>query len=259
MNPHFQNISEGGVNRRHHSAISSGRISRPDRVCFHTGQVGEMTLKLLPVKLGLTFMILFGIAEAGAGNSAVSGKNWPISPLLPGHVSSVTHKIQSVQNDSAVTLNKLFSDLKGAVDETAASKIENKIWELWLRSGDDAIDKLMQQAIFFMNSGLFQDSLSLLNQIIDQKPEFSEAWNKRATVFYLMHRYEESMSDIVRVLELEPRHFGAISGIALISLARGDKKGALKAYRQAITIYPLMPGAAAMIPVLESEVEGLDL
>ncbi len=218
-----------------------------------------MTLNFLRGKLALTFMALIGSALIGSALAAAGTSASIVGPLLPNQVEPTTHEIQSVQKESADTLDVLFLDLKSAVDESAASEIENKIWELWLRSGDDAIDKLMQRAMFFMNSGLFQDSLTLLNEIINQKPKFSEAWNKRATVFYLMHRYEESMSDIVKVLELEPRHFGAISGIALISLARGDKKGALQAYRQAISIYPLMPGAAAMIPVLETEVEGLDL
>ncbi|MGI9378047.1 MAG: hypothetical protein ACR2OW_00250, partial [Methyloligellaceae bacterium] len=131
-----------------------------------------MTLNFLRGKLALTFLALIGSALAVAGTSASI-----VGPLSPSQVEPTTHEIQSVQKESADALDVLFLDLKSAVDESAASEIENKIWELWLRSGDDAIDKLMQRAMFFMNSGLFQDSLTLLNEIINQKPKFSEAWN----------------------------------------------------------------------------------
>ena len=146
-----------------------------------------------------------------------------------------------------------------ARDETVARELEKEIWNIWLYTGDGEIDRLMDLAIQDMNSGSFASSLEKLNRLVLRVPDHPEAWNKRATVLYLLHRYDESLADISKVLNLEPRHFGAISGIALISLARGDKKTALEAYRRAVTIYPLMPGAAAIIVALEQEVEGVDL
>lgn len=156
-------------------------------------------------------------------------------------------------------LDVLFRQLLAARDETVARDLEKEIWSLWLVTGDEENDQLMKQAINDMNAGSFDSSLQKLNKLVSRMPNHSEAWNKRATVLYLLHRYDESLADISKVLSLEPRHFGAISGIALISLAKGDKKAALEAYRRAVMIYPLMPGAAAIISVLEKEVEGIEL
>lgn len=156
-------------------------------------------------------------------------------------------------------LDILFQLLLAARDESVAAKLEAQIWGQWLVSGDEKSDKLMDRAVLAMNTGSFGRSLEILNELVNHAPNHPEAWNKRATVFYLLHRYDESLVDIARVLSLEPRHFGAISGIALISLARGNKKAALDAYRRAILIYPLMRGAAAIIRELEQEVEGVRL
>ncbi len=179
--------------------------------------------------------------------------------VIPVQDNTEQKTLTTAQKAKSDKLDSLFQQLLAAKDERVAGELEAQIWGLWLRSGDDKSDQMMNQAIEAMNAGSFDKSLGILNELVSHAPNHSEAWNKRATVYYLLHRYDESLADIAKVLSLEPRHFGAISGIALISLARGDKKAALNAYRRAIVIYPLMPGAAAIIHELEQEVEGVKL
>jgi tetratricopeptide (TPR) repeat protein len=107
-----------------------------------------------------------------------------------------------------------------------------------------------------MQAQKYQDALAVLDVIVAKKPDFAEGWNKRATVLYIIGDLDGSMADIGKVLALEPRHFGAISGIGLIQAAKGNKAAALEAYRKVIEIYPLSQGAIQSIESLEKEVEG---
>ncbi|MEO0619007.1 MAG: tetratricopeptide repeat protein, partial [Pseudomonadota bacterium] len=84
-------------------------------------------------------------------------------------------------------------------------------------------------------------------ELVKAAPDYAEAWNKRATVNYMVGRLDESLSDIERTLELEPRHFGALSGRALVLTDKGDKKGALAAIEQAMRIHPFLRGAKRII------------
>lgn len=160
------------------------------------------------------------------------------------------------QGGSSAALDKLFIDLKAASSEPTALAIEQSIWLAWLQSGDAEVDKLTQQAIASMQARKFEDALAILDAVVLKAPGFAEGWNKRATVLYIVGEHDRSLADINKVLALEPRHFGALSGIGLIKVAIGDKAAALAAYRKVLDIYPLSGGARLSVEQLSKELEG---
>ncbi len=153
-------------------------------------------------------------------------------------------------------LDSLFERLARAENEQNAELLESAVWQIWLRSGSDTIDVLMQQTIKAMNDERLDAALAILDSIVELQPDYVEGWNKRATVLYIRQQYDASLRDINKVLELEPRHFGALSGLGLISKAQGKGKAALDAYRRAISIHPFLDGVSRLIRELEIEVEG---
>ena len=150
----------------------------------------------------------------------------------------------------------LLDQLKQAKDAPTAHDLEARIWAAWGSSGDAAIDKLVQQAAILMQVQQYDESLAILDTVVAKAPEFAEGWNKRATLLYIMQKLDRSMADIQKVLTLEPRHFGAIAGIGLISLAKGDKSGALSAYKKVLEINPQNTGAQQSIDALSKELQG---
>ena len=147
-------------------------------------------------------------------------------------------------------LDTLFVRLYEANDRVEARNIEGLIWQIWLESGDEELDKRMRQGIFAMNNRDFETSLRAFDAVINVAPEYAEGWNKRATLYWLMGELEKSIQDIERTLELEPRHFGALSGLGMIRKAQKRPADAIDAYKQALEIYPTMPNAAAEIRLL---------
>ena len=117
-------------------------------------------------------------------------------------------------------LNNLFKQLKNS-ENTKAVEIENKIWKIWITHPSEdrrgyRLTELLAQGSIFINQRKLSDAYLLFSQIIIEDPKWSEAWNKRATVLYLMGKYEESQNDINKVLKLEKRHLGALSGQGLV-------------------------------------------
>jgi tetratricopeptide (TPR) repeat protein len=111
----------------------------------------------------------------------------------------------------------------------------------------------MQRAILLMGQGLTPLALPILDDIVAQKPDWAEGWNKRATVLYLMGEYDRSLADIDRALALEPRHFGALAGIGLIRIEKGETREALAAFRRALAVNPFLRERYGIIPALEKE------
>ena len=110
-------------------------------------------------------------------------------------------------------LDALFELLRTTADADAAQAAEQQIWRIWIESGRNDIDALMVEGIVAMSSQRLEDAITIFSQITERAPEFAEGWNKRATAYYLNEDYVASVEDIRRTLALEPRHFGAISGM----------------------------------------------
>jgi Tetratricopeptide repeat len=136
-------------------------------------------------------------------------------------------------------LGPLFDQLK-TTDDTSA--VEAQIWEIWSVSGDAPTDALMQSGTSALAASDFDHALEAFDQVVKRAPEFAEGWNKRATTLYAMGRYGESVADIATVLRLEPRHFGALSGLGLCNAQQDKLQAAVDAFERALTVNPNMPG-----------------
>jgi len=153
-------------------------------------------------------------------------------------------------------LDKLFTQLKNTKELSSAQVIEKEIWEIWsIHPSDDRrgfrLTELLTQGTRLMNMGELSKAYKIFTQIIAVEPDWAEAWNKRATVLYLMDRYQSSLDDIKITLALEPRHFGALSGQALNYIELNEYEKAIESYKAVQKIYPIMDGAKKMIPELE--------
>ncbi|TRC76955.1 hypothetical protein FJV83_23845 [Mesorhizobium sp. WSM4307] len=153
-------------------------------------------------------------------------------------------------------LDKLFSDLKRERNEKAAERIAGNIWSEWFQSGSASIDLMMLWSQKAMDNQKFDVALDLLDQVVTLQPTYAEGWNRRATVHFMMKNYGKSMSDIDHTLQLEPRHFGALSGLAQIMALTGHKQSALEAWQKVLAIYPMMRSAQDQVATLSEELAG---
>jgi tetratricopeptide (TPR) repeat protein len=128
---------------------------------------------------------------------------------------------------------------------------EQGLWLLWTRSGDAAIDQMMARATGDMQAGRYPEAISTLTEVIKNKPEFAEGWNRRATVYYLAGDFRRSIADCDEVLKRNPGHFGALSGLGQIYLALDDEEKALAWFRRAFAVNPNMLGIEMEIKRLE--------
>ena len=150
-------------------------------------------------------------------------------------------------------LDPLFTRLVTTDDPFERSRTEDRIWQLWLSSGNEETDRLMRQGVRAMNAHDYDQAMDAFDTIVRTRPEFAEGWNKRATLHYLMGDFEESIADIERTLALEPRHFGALSGMAMIREAQGRPFEALEALEQVLRIHPGLPHLQLRIDRLTAE------
>lgn len=153
-------------------------------------------------------------------------------------------------------LDVLFARLHVTDNLIEARGIEAMIWGLWTAAEDDKIDRLMIAGVAAMNAGRYGTALENFDAIIEDDPEFAEGWNKRATLYYLMGRFEDSIADVERTLALEPRHFGALSGMGLIYTALQDGEAALSWFEQALEVNPHMPAIARRTEMLRKMLKG---
>ncbi len=156
-------------------------------------------------------------------------------------------------------LEGLFDRLMQSEDPPEIFAAERLIWQIWLESGSDTIDLLMGQGVRLMSRSDHQGALAKFDAITELAPDFAEGWNKRATVYYLIGDYTASVGDIVRTLELEPRHFGALSGLGLIYDAIDNQAGALKAYRRALAVHPHLGHARERVKALRKILKDRDI
>jgi tetratricopeptide (TPR) repeat protein len=149
----------------------------------------------------------------------------------------------------------LFQQLEAAPVGDAAG-VESRIWQIWIETGDAASERLMRQGIGAMAGRQLDLALRMFDRLVDRAPGFAEAWNKRATVHYLMGDFEASVADIQKVLDLEPRHFGALSGLGLIYDAVGEPAAALRSFEAALSINPHLAGTRERADALRKKLRG---
>lgn len=152
-----------------------------------------------------------------------------------------------------------LDDLFAALHDAPAGRwepIEDRIWELWSRSGSPAMDLLLQRGREALAEDDLEAAIEHLTALVDMAPGFAEGWNARATAYYKAGLVGPALADIGRVLTLEPRHFGALTGLGLILEESGDRAGAIGAYGAALAIHPNRADLREAIERLEEELQG---
>tara|TARA_B100001939_G_scaffold143750_1_gene124495 strand:- start:563 stop:1060 length:498 start_codon:yes stop_codon:yes gene_type:complete len=150
-------------------------------------------------------------------------------------------------NDQQKQLERLFNDLK--VDNfSLANVVEQKIWKVWsTHPNSKDLTMMLTLGSDFVNNKELEKAIEIFTEVIDLDPSWAEAWNKRATVYYMIGEFEKSQADINKVLELESRHFGALAGQGLVNIELKNYEKAIKSYQQAQEIYPSMQSPNIMI------------
>lgn len=149
------------------------------------------------------------------------------------------------QNDPR--LEDLFKQLQAATNLAEAVPVEELIWQIWAEHEDASIANLMLRGIQQVNANDLQGALATFDRLVAAAPDFAEAWNKRATVHWLLGNHEASEADIVKTLQLEPFHFGALSGRGLVLMQQRRFEEARSAFTRALEVHPNMPSVRANI------------
>ena len=178
----------------------------------------------------------------------------------PGSWSEAPDKVpRAPKGDRSKNLDFLFEALKAAPDADAAKLVEGRIWALWLTSGSDTADLLMSRVKTATEAKDTKLAIQLLDAVIQLKPEYVEAWNRRATIHFSNKDYSKSLADIRQVLAREPRHFGALTGLGVIMQEFNEDKLALEAFRRALAVNPHLQKVPDFVKSLTEKVEGRDI
>jgi tetratricopeptide (TPR) repeat protein len=185
-----------------------------------------------------------------------------ISPMLamaqepaPGEQQAALPN-QTLAQKRAARLDDLFASLKRESNEVKAARIASLIQLQWQNSGSATVDLMMGWAAKAMEEKKYSVALDFLDQVVVMKPDYAEGWNRRATLHFMMNDYGRSMADIQKTLTLEPRHFGAMAGMAAILKDTGRKEAALQAFERVLTVYPMMREAQKQAGELADELTG---
>ena len=159
---------------------------------------------------------------------------------------------QTNANDQISQLNKLFSELK-INDVLLAQEVEKKIWKIWsTHPKNKDLTLMLNKGSNFVNNKQLIKAIDVFTQVINLDPNWAEAWNKRATVLYMIGDFQKSQDDIDKVLELEERHFGALAGQGLVNIELRNYEKAIMSYKKAQEIYPSMESPNIMIKKIEA-------
>lgn len=165
-------------------------------------------------------------------------------------------KLPDTPEKRAKLLDDLYAHLATAENEAAAREVTKSIVRIWMHSGSDTVDALMQRAIKAVHDKKLELAKQLLDAVVEQAPDYAEGWSNRGHVHYLDNNIERALGDLRRALALDPNHFKALDGLSTILREVGQKKGALKAYEQLLSVHPFAAGAKQAHDDLKREVDG---
>ncbi|MFT5176187.1 MAG: tetratricopeptide (TPR) repeat protein [Gammaproteobacteria bacterium] len=137
-----------------------------------------------------------------------------------------------------VSLAQLFEQLREAPNDEQAAQVESTIWQRWVHHDNARVIEQFARGVHLLEQRDFPAAIEQFSLVLKIAPQFAEAWNKRATTYFLMDEFTASVADIERTLSLEPRHFGALSGLGLIFLSKGNLQKALASFEKVLAIYP---------------------
>jgi tetratricopeptide (TPR) repeat protein len=208
-----------------------------------------------PLAAAGALAVLFAAPRPGTAQAPPPAPETPkVQPVEPPAKLPRPQKGDRIKN-----LDFLFEALKVAPDAETSKAIEERIWALWFHSGSDTADLLMTRARSALDDKNTELGLKLLESILTFKPDFVEAWNRRATVYFAQKDYGRALMDIRQVLAREPRHFGALTGLGLILQEIGDDKRALEIFRRALAVNPHLDRVPDLVKQLTEKVEGRDI
>ena len=159
----------------------------------------------------------------------------------------------------SLSLDQLFQELAVSANREQSARFEAEILKRLHRSGSATTDLLMSWAMEAMKKERYTDALDILDQVILLDPDFVEGWNKRATVYFLVKDFGKSIADIHHTLALEPRHFGALSGLGMIFRELGEDQLALEAFREALAVHPQLKNAREALEALQAKMAGEEI
>ncbi|WP_423066537.1 tetratricopeptide repeat protein [Devosia sp. CN2-171] len=168
---------------------------------------------------------------------------------VPTSLTAFAPAMADEATERAAALDALFSQLRDAPDAASAQAIDNQIWAFWTTPADPDLASRMREILIARSIGKVPTALALLDKLVIDFPDYAEGWNQRATLYYVMGDFDRSIADCAKVLELEPRHFGALSGRALMYLQLGQRALALKDMAAALAIHPFL-NEAQLFPEL---------
>lgn len=215
----------------------------------------------LRVLLATVLTALLAIFSAGFSIACAAG------PMLAAErlqaLADLGHPEMAVRREAIVKLGKVGTAADAAVllaalrdpDLESAKLAETAVGQVWGRSGDRRVDGIVNQGIYAMSHGRFTTSVDLFSEAIKRKPAFAEAWNKRATAYFLMGDYRHALRDCAEVLKRNPRHFGALAGYGQIYLRLDDPRKALRYLERALEINPNLDEVSELIARIEEQLE----
>ncbi|MET3791174.1 hypothetical protein [Aquamicrobium terrae] len=201
----------------------------------------------------MRFVVLIGVTLLSLGAASLAAV--ADDAALPNGTAS-GDTVEKPAENHAQRLDRLFAELKREGNPRAAERIARRIQREWSQSGSASVDLMMEWAQKAAASQKYDVALDFLDQVVTLQPDFAEGWNRRATLHYTMKNYAKSMADIDRTLKLEPRHYGAISGLARIMSDTDRKEAAIDAWQRVLDIYPALRAAQDQLSTLSEEVAG---
>ena len=191
---------------------------------------------------------------------ATLAQNAPAMPREPkAHVEPKDLLLKDVPDgakDRKELLGELYERLSNSEDDESSKVVASAIEKLWLRSGSDTVDLLMSRVGKLMQQEEFDVALAILNSVVEIAPDYPEAWNRRAAVYFLKKDYGKSLKSLRNALANDPSHYKAIQGLGMLMQEIGEKKAALKAFREALKVYPHLDGVRQTEEELAREIEG---
>jgi tetratricopeptide (TPR) repeat protein len=202
----------------------------------------------------VTLAAVLALLAGSASAQTIAPPNPPGKAIEPMQPPKDLPRAQ--QGDRTRNLDFLFGALKAAPDADTAKQVEARIWAQWMASGSDTANLLMTRTKTAIEANDLDLAIKLLDALVQIKPDYVEAWNRRATIHYMRKEFGQSLDDIRQVLSREPRHFGAMSGLGMILQEFGDDKRALDVFRRALEVHPNLPRIPDLVKTLSEKVEG---
>ena len=205
-----------------------------------------MSKPVISLTISLSLLLGTSLVFAQEGENALTNEPVPIEPPAQGETV--------IETDDS--LDSLFEQLARDPKTESAQATANRIWQRWTTSKSRSVDLLMGWAGQAISREEYARAVDILDHVVIIAPDYAEGWNRRATVYFLVNEYDRSISDIESTLALEPRHFGALSGLAVISQRVGRDEAALNIWYKVLEIYPANTRAQQAVIDLEEKLAG---